>query len=281
MRACNLCMSPLCLLSIPYLLCFTGERRAAGVVGHANPSTLLDNTTGRVAKSARDVAATVVTLMRCAGGRGLHQPQKCATRREGEANAWQTFDAGLLAVQARLVRSAVHSQVFQDQLLLALCHEDYLDCEETGAGIGGPGESTTAAVPLALFWRLHESGLLPFSRLLETGEAFPSPLALGKRCGGEGQRRFCGDAGEGYMDAIVHGMRALAMQSAREARDADSPEGNAASLVSDIAKHLFDLAYRKLPIGSVGLATGRDETLSSRAARIVLDQLCCGPEVFG
>lgn len=237
-----------------------------------------------MAKAARDSAATVVTLMRCASGRGLRHPQKCsATRREDEANAWKTFDAGLLAVRARLKRSTVHSQVFQEQLLLVLRREGTLDREETGAGIDGPGESTTASVPLALFWRLHESGLLPFSRLLETGEALPSPLALGQRRGGEGQRRFCGDAGEGCMDAIVHGMRALAMQSAREAGDADSSHGNAASLVSDIAKHLFDLAYRKLTIGSGGLADGRDttETLSSRAARMVLDQLCCGSEVSG
>lgn len=230
-----------------------------------------------MAKAARDSAATVVTLMRSAGNRELCQ------RREGEADVWQILDAGILAVQARLARSAVHSQVFQAQLLLALRHEDSVDFEEIGAGIGERGGSTTAAVPLALYWRLHESGLLPFSRLLEAGEALPSPLALGQRRGGEGQLTFCSDAGGGYMDAIVHGMRALAMQSAREAGNAEYPQGGAASLVSDVAKHLFDLAYRNLPIGSGGLATGSDatEALSSRAARMVLDQLCCSPEVFG
>lgn len=276
-------VSPLFSLSITYLPCFTGERRAAGFVGNASPSTLLDNTTGRIAKAARDLAATVVALVRSAGGRDLRQPQRCSSaRRQGEANAWQTFDSGILVVQARLTRDAVDSQVFQEQLLLALRHENSTDDEEQGPGVGERGKSTTAAVPLALYWRLHESGLLPFSRLLEAREAFSPPLTLGQRRGG-GAQRFCNDAGEGYMDVIIHGIRALAMQSAREAGDAGSPPGDAASLVSDIAKHLFDLAYRKLPNGSRGLATGRDttEALSSSAARIVLDQLCCGPEVYG
>lgn len=251
------------------------------MVGNTNPSTLLENTTGRVAKAARELAATVVALMHSAGDR---QSQRCsAARREGEMNAWQTFDAGILAVQASLARHVVHSQVFQEHLLLALRHEYSIDGEGRGASIGERGESTTAAVPLALFWRLHESGLLPFSRLLEAGEALPSPHALGHRRGGEGPRRFCIDTSEGYIDAIVHGMRAMAMQSARKAGDVDSTRGDAFSLVSNIAKHLFDLAYRKLPIGSGELATGRNttEALSSRTARIVLDQLCCGPEVFG
>lgn len=206
---------------------------------------MLDRTSGRVAEAARESAAAVVDLLRSAGGR------------KGETNVGQMLDAGLFAIRAQLTRDAVHSQVFQAQLLLALRHEEFLYCEERDASIGEPA--------LALFWRLHESGLLPFSKMLEANEALPS-LALGHRRGSEGQRQ-CGE------DTIVSGMRALALQSARRAGDADSLQGDAAVTVSDIAKHLFDVAYRTPSPGS--------KPVACRAARAVLDQLCCGQDMFG
>lgn len=225
--------------NLPFIFC-TGDPRAAAVVGKVKPSTLLDKTSGRVAEAARDSAAAVIGLLRSAGNR------------RGE------IDAGLLAVRAQLTRDAVHSQVFQAQLLLALRHEESANCEGKCAGIGEPA--------LALYWRLHESGLLPFSKMLEANEALPS-LALGHQRGGDGQRQ-CGE------HTIVSGMRALALQSARRPGDTNSPQEDAtAVIVSDVAKHLFDVAYRTLSPGS--------EPIASRAARAVLDQLCCGQEMFG
>lgn len=224
----------------------TGAPRAAVVVGKVKPSALLDRTSGRVAEAARDSAAAVVDLLRS------------TCNRKGETNVGQMLDAGLLAVRAQLTREAVHSQDFQAQLLLALRHEEFLCCEGTDAGIGKSA--------LALYWRLHESGLLPFSKMLEVKEALPS-LALGHRRGGEGQRQQCGE------DTIVSGMRALALQSARRAGGTDSPQGDATVIVSDVAKHLFDVAYRTPSPGP--------EPIASRAARAVLDQLCCGQEMFG
>ena len=233
-----------CLASCRYSL-GTGEPRAAAVVSKVKPSILLDRTSGRVAEAARESAAAVVDLLRS------------ARNRKGESNVWQMLDAGLFAVRAQLTRDAVHSQVFQAQLLLALRHEEFLYCEERVAGIGEPA--------LALYWRLHESGLLPFSKMLEANEALPSS-ALGHQRGGEGQRP-CGE------DTIVSGMRGLALQSARTAGDADSPQGDASVVVSDISKHLFDVAYRTPSPGS--------KPFASRAARAVLDQLCCGQGMFG
>lgn len=210
---------------------------------------MLEKTSGKVAEAARDSAAAVVGLLRRAGNR------------EGESNAGQMVDAELLAVRAQLTRDAVLSQVFQTQLVLALRREESLWCEERGAGIGEPA--------VALFWRLHESGLLPLSKILETNEITPS-LALGHRRGGEGQRQY----GE---DTIVSGMRALALQSSRrssrQAHGAASLQGDSTVIMSDIAKHLFDVAYRTLTPGS--------EPIASKAAKAVLDQLCCGQEMFG
>lgn len=223
----------------------TGESRAAAVVSKVKPSTLLDRRSGRVAKAARDSTVAVVNLLRSAGNR------------KGETNVVQMLDAGLVAVRRQLSHDAVHFQVFQAQLLLALRHEEFLYNGERDVGIGEP--------VLALYWRLHESGLLPFSKMLEANEALPS-LALGHRRGGEGQRQ-CGE------DTIVSGMRALALQSARRPDDTESPQGDATVIVSDIANHLFDVAYRMPSPGS--------EPIASRAARAVLDQLCCGQEIFG
>lgn len=227
------------------LWCFcTDEPRAAAVVGKVKPSALLDRTSGRVAQAARDSAAAVVDLLRSAGSRN------------GGTNVWQVLDDGLLAARAQLMRDAVDSQIFQGQLLLALRQEESLHCEEKEAGVGEPA--------LALYWRLHESELLPFSKMLEANEALPG-LALGHSGGVEGQRQ-CGE------DTIVSGIRALASQCAR-AGDTDSPLGGAAVIVSDIAKHVFDLAYRTPSPDS--------EPIASRAARAMLDQLCCGQEMLG
>lgn len=206
------------------------------------PSTLLDKTSGRAAKAARDSTAAVVGLLRN------------ASSRKGETNVGQMLGAGLLAVRAQLTRDAVHSQVFQAHLLLALRHEECINCEGIDAGNGEPA--------LAWYWRLHESGLLPFSKMLEANDILPS-LALGHRHGGEDQRR-CGE------DTIVSGMRALALQSAGRAVDSQQ---DATVVVADVAKHVFDVAYRTRSPGS--------EPIASRAARAVLDQLCCGQEMFG
>lgn len=213
------------------------EPRAAAVVGNVNPSKVLDITSGKAAKAARDSAASIVALMRCTAST------------KGGNILWQRFDAGVREIQAQLSRDAVQSHVFQEQLLLAISRgEGSVHGEERGAGV----EEQT----LALYWRLHESGLLPLSKMLEATEALP--------CGGEGQRRFC--------EYAVSGMRALALQSSR-AGGAGFPREHAAALVSDVAKHLFDLAYRVRSQGS--------GALTARAARMMLDQLCCGQQLLG
>lgn len=162
---------------------------------------------------------------------------------------WQKFDAGVREVQSQLSRDAVHSQDFQQKLLLAISRgEETIHCEKRGTGVDEQA--------LAVYWRLHQSGLLSFSKMLEAHEALPG--------GGEGQRQFCED--------VVAGMRALALQSSREVGGAGLSRAEAAALVSDVAKHLFDLAYRTLPQGS--------EALTSRVARMMLDQLCCGQQLL-
>ncbi|CAM9923426.1 unnamed protein product [Scytosiphon promiscuus] len=258
-----------------------GRDSAAEIVSNANPSALVDNLSGRVAKVARDAAATVVALMRNASG--VKENKQREDAESGQINLWHVFNAGLLEVQANLARNAIRSQVFQDELLLAL-HREEFGHPETEAGTGesqrwprkaGRDErrGERQAVPLALYWRLHESGLLPLSRLLEATEALLSPLTGGQECGVEGERRIFG----GPLDAIVHDivrdMRYLAVQSAR--KEAYSNEGGSAHVLSGVAKHLFDLAYRKCAVGS------EKPTATSRAARTILDQLCCGPQVFG
>lgn len=219
------------------VICLIREPRAAAIVGNIKPSIVLDKT-GRAAKAARDSAASVVALMRYT-----------ASTKAGKI-VKERFDAGVREIQAQLARDAVQSHVFQEHLLLAISRgEETGRGEERGAGV----EEQT----LALFWRLHESGLLPFSKMLEANEALP--------CGGEGRRRFC--------EYAVSGMRALALQSSRDGGGAGLPREEAAALVSAVAKHLFDLAYRARSQGS--------EALTARAARMMLDQLCCGQQLLG
>lgn len=224
---------------------------------------------------ARDSAAAVVALMRSAGNRDL-----CLESDE-EANLWEAFDAGLLAVQAELARGSVSSQVFQAQLLSTLRRGDPLRCEERGTGRRRGGGCPP--VPLALYWRLHKLTLLPLSRLLEANESLlPSPGDLGRHRSCEDQRRFFGGLHGDSVEAIVEDMRALAARPSGD-EDSASRRGEAAALVSEVAKHLFDLAYREGPSRSGGPADGISTTgaLASRAARTVLDRLCCDAKVFG
>ncbi|CAM9413171.1 unnamed protein product [Ectocarpus sp. 12 AP-2014] len=252
------------------------RQSAAEVVGNVNPCTILDSTCGQVAEVARDSAAAVVALMRNASNRELGRGSD-----EEAKNLWEAFDAGLLAVQAQLARGSVSSQVFQTQLLSTLQRGDPLLCEETGTGRRRGGECPP--VPLALYWRLHKLALLPLSRLLEAKELLPSPGDLGQHRSCEDQRRFFGGLHGDYLEAIVEDMRALAARSSGNEDRGDSRRGEAAALVSEVATHLFDLAYREGPSRSGGPADGINTTgaLASRAARTVLDRLCCDAKVFG
>ncbi|CAM9570933.1 unnamed protein product [Ectocarpus sp. 6 AP-2014] len=249
---------------------------AAEVVGNVNPCTILDSTCGQVAKVARDSAAAVVALMRNASNREL-----CRGSDEEATNLWEAFDAGLLAVQAQLARGFVSSQVFQTQLLSTLRRGDPLRCEERGTGRRRGGECPP--VPLALYWRLHKLALLPLSRLLEANESLLSPEDLGRHRSCEDQGRFFGGLHGDSVEAIVEDVRALAARSSGDEDSSDSRRGEAAALVSEVATHLFDLAYREGPSRSGGPADGIITTgaLVSRAARTVLDRLCCDAKVFG
>lgn len=198
-----------------------------------------------------------------------------------EANSWQAFDAGLLAVQAGLAEGSVSSQVFQTQLLSTLRRGDPLRCEERGTGRRRGAECPP--VPLALYWRLHKLALLPLSRLLEANESLLSPGDLGRHRSWEDQRTFFGGLHGDPLGAIVEDMRALAARSSGDEDSSDSRRGEAAALVSEVATHLFDLAYREGPSRSGGPADEINTTgaLASRAARTVLDRLCCDAKVFG
>lgn len=228
------------------------------------------------------------------------------------AEQWRRFTAGLEEVRVRLARSVVPTQVLQEHLLLALRRD---------ASIAHtPGGSDRSPRAVAVLWHLHESGLLPLSRLLEANEMFPFSFFAGHhRSGGDSQRGGeLGECCEDCTDFIVHDMRTLVMESAGQTdhhsyqheggssrRDMacsklsiDEAENLGAeeetALVSRVAKYLFDLGYRKLPADLEGLAVegtttvasslGRGHTgdvLSCRAARRILDRLCCGPEMFG
>lgn len=297
--------------------------RAATVVGSVNACTLLDNTSGRVTKAAHESVAAVVSLVRASsiGARKRRRPQEhpprgapvgCAVADAG-AHRWRTFDAGLQEVRAQLARHNVLSQVFQAQLLLALRSEDFTNNggrggvadrerhhQGAGAGalrdsghsvqdlLGAPVEprSGSARRPLDIHWRLHTSGLLPLSRLLEANEVSPAPFLLGHLYSDEGERGSFEEPAEDCTDTIVQDIRALVAQPA--SREAGGPDHqlreDAAALVSDVVKHLFDVGYRNPSAGFndlAGAGSNTGDALSSRAARRVLDQLCCGPELFG
>lgn len=296
--------------------------RAAAVVGSVNPRALLDNTSGRVAKAAHESVAAVVSIVRTSSilTRKRRRPQEhapggapvgCAVD-DGGAHQWRSFEAGLQEVRAQLTRHNVPSQVFQAQLLLALRREDFTDhgrrgvvadkerrrravgaCafRDSGHSIqglsGAPAEprSGNARRPLEIYWRLHTSGLLPLSRLLEANEVSPSPFLLGHLYANEGERASFEAPAEDCTDTITQDIRALVAQSAsREAHGPDHQLGDAAALVSDVVKLLFDVGYRNTPAGFnvlAGAGSNTGDALSSRAARRVLDQLCCGPEMFG
>ncbi|CAM9517723.1 unnamed protein product, partial [Ectocarpus sp. 8 AP-2014] len=248
---------------------------AAEVVGNVKPCTILDGACGQVAEVARDSAAAVVALMRNASNREL-----CRGSDEEATNLWEAFDAGLLAVQAQLARGFVSSQVFQTQLLSTLRRGDPLRCGERDTGRRRGGECPP--VPLALYWRLHKLALLPLSRLLEANESLPSYGNLGRHHSCEDQRTYFGGLHGDSLEAIVEDMRTLAARSSGD-EDSDSRRGEAAALVSEVATHIFDLAYREGPSRSGGPADGINTTgaLASRAARTVLDRLCCDAKVFG
>lgn len=283
------------------------ECRAAEIVGHANPSTLIDNTSGRVAKAARELAAEVVDIIRCLSSRKDRGPQTSSVQGRGQEQS-RVFDTGLLEVRAQLARDGVPSQLFQAQLLLALRHEKSREeaaddkIPSTEGTLGKDEGAGSSSVPpprasggargeccppssLTIYWWLHKSGLLPMSRLLEANETLPPPSAVPHRCVREGQRDSFAEPVEDWVDIIVQDFRALAGQPGREAGDPDSRNGYTAAdadLVSDVAKYLFDLGYREVPsFEDVGSGGNAEDALSRRAARRVLDRLCCGPELFG
>lgn len=285
--------------------------RAAEVVGKANPSTVLDNTSGNAAHGARKSAAAVVALVR-----SFDDVKECSqlpveqatdisrgSRDEGH-DRWRSFDAGLRDTKTDLVQKAIPAQLFQGLLLSALRHECRakhdgrvaLPNEDGCQEEGGPqhrGEltsvkrrSTGSVVSIALLWRLHEAGLLPLSKVLEASELSPTSFSLGTRNHAESS----GD----FVSTIVQDMRVLAARSTEESGGPDRQKGEVATaLIANVTRHLFDVGYRKCPVkvddqADLGSTTGvgawrkeySGETLSSSAARRALDQLCSGPDML-
>lgn len=280
---------------------------AAETVRNAKASALLETTSGTVAIMARESAAGVVALMR-----------SCLPHQRGNGNArargmdgWRAFSAGLANIQVQLAERSVPSHVFQTQLLSTLRHEDagaqHSRVFSTAADASGEkddesrlwssGRINASPCRLAVIWRLHESGLLPLCRLLEANETMPAHYFLA----GDLFGASCEDA----TDGLVRDMQALALQAAPsnesdenrqgerrsyvqhgENVDGSPGGGEAATLLADVARYLFDLAYRKLHEGNASgfsWASGGQvgEALSSTAARRVLDRLCCGPDTLG
>lgn len=221
---------------------------------------------------------------------------------------WRIFDAGLAEIQSRLTLNKIPSRVFQDQLIASLRCQNIREKVQIDGGaslrnggadpICGPVNPTSCAVtnqegpngwsprPLCVLWRLHDAGLLPLFRLLETSEMAPSPFDTRFRGGGEGLSDSLEEPLEDFADTIVRDFRELARESSENTdrlghlRHWDS---EASSPLMDIAQHLFDIAYHKLPDESGALVGEKQsgEALSTRAARRVLDRLCCGMEFFG
>lgn len=269
---------------IPFAL----PRSAAAVVSNANPSTLLDRNTGRVAAAARESAAVAAALVRTVShrycisqGTSSRVVDKGSAVHNRGADRWGRFDAGLQEVQAQLDRKAVPSHVFQAQLLSILRHEDFM---AQPLGVGTVCEDLTEeqdAVDLtvhrlAAVWRLHVFGLLPLSRLLEAHETSPTRFFVGRGS-------VAGEQHHGWLDEIGRGM--LLSASHLHAHMGSVPP-NAAAIFGDVARYLFDLGYPALPVGGtvdhINCAGGGQaaDSLSSRAARRVLDRLCSGPDVF-
>lgn len=279
--------------------------RAAETVRTAKASAVLESTSGTVAVTVRESAAGVAALM-----------QSCLPHHQGKANAhppgvngWCTFDAGLSEIQEQLATQSVPTHVFQRQLLLTLRNEDAVvqqALEMSGSataqrggdsGIRLSGRIDEWPYRLNVIWRLHESSILPLCRLLEANETLPAHYFLG----GGSWKSPCEDC----TDGLVRDMRALALQASRQnqsdgnqrselrhdAMDRKNPGGTAgreeaATLLADVGRYLFDLSYRKAHGGnpnSGSLVGGGyiGETLSSTAARRVLDRLCCGRDILG
>lgn len=247
----------------------------------------------------------------------------CGTDNRKCCQDTEILDAGLEVVNAQLVHDSVPAQVFQAHLLVALRQKGFM--EHTGwetvpgdvgsragarVSLGGDvghtfvtpkgaadkrhGEYPSAPTRLAIFWRLHESGLLPLWRILEANEALRSPFAFGHSENHERPRGVVGELWNDCTEAIVQDMRALIAQSVIEVTNAILQQKRAVVLVLDVTKYLFDIGYRKCYTNfegkaAVGKAISpssvrnefKGEALASKAARKVLDRLCCGPEMFG
>lgn len=220
------------------------------------------------------------------------------------ARRWRIFDARLTEIQSRLSRNKIPSRVFQDQLIASLrCQEKVqVDADRDTSlpnGDADPVYGTTSCVatdqegpngwsprPLCVLWRLHDVGLLPLFRLLEASEMAPSPFDTGFRGGGEGLSDSLEEPFKDFADTIVGDMRELACECAENANRLGHRRhqvNEVSSPLMDIAQHLFDIAYHKLPDESGAMVGGKQsgEALSTRAARRVLDRLCCGKEFFG
>lgn len=216
------------------------------------------------------------------------------------ARCWRIFDAGLAEIQSKLSRNTIPSRVFQDKLIARLrCQEKVQidrkdtilqngDADPTSCGVtnqeGGPNGWSLR--PLCVLWRLHDAGLLPLFRLLEASEMAPSPFDTGFRGGGEGLSDSLEETHEDFADTIVRDFRELAREFAENTDRLGHrrhQDNEVSSPLMDIAQHLFDIAYHKLPDESGALVGGKQsgEALSTRAARRVLDRLCCGKEFFG
>lgn len=276
---------------------------------------LLDRASGKVAVAAREQAAAVIALMRsyvqqnqglCGGV--LEPAMNC-----GRPAGCRDISPGLEKVRAQLAQQRIPSHVFHTELLSALRHEK-VEVQHGSAVCTNVGEKrpTSGFEPcggwrkwphrLTAMWDLHKSGLLTLSRLLEANETLPAYYFLG------GEDNF----GAPLEDSVIHDMRALALRAASsdgadyhrhvdpprehpasinrvqggETMNAAPGQAEAEALLADIARHLFDLACGNCTGGDTGglnLLRGRQsgEALSSRAARRVLDRLCCGTDMFG
>lgn len=239
-----------------------------------------------------------------------HGKPKPSLKDSGKSG-WEGVDAELIDICAQLAGAAIPAEVFHARLLAAVQYNQVLDRPEVKTA--GDCHSKVlsvregATLHLGAVWRLHESGLLPLSRLLEMNETSAARSCVGSGVG-------IGERFEDWSDGFIRSMRVLASEwvqvAASEGHREDTARANkagveqsyfngepgkkeASTLVADIARHLFDLGYRSSPTSSMNRPIGSNadwivhaargptaQALSSKAAKKVLDQLCCESEMF-
>ncbi|CAM9649732.1 unnamed protein product [Choristocarpus tenellus] len=266
---------------------------AATAVDRVSQSMRLEDSLDQTVLSAKELSASVVAMVCGTLSSSHHQrsgtPVPMMVNRGQKEYNFKNLDEYLIKVRGELDRRGISSKMFQAQLLLDLQAEAHrfqgapstreplskeVRTKERGGVCPGAEESYTycreAPSLLGIVWRLHESGLLPMSRLLEAEEALPPP-----------NLRTPEDLLGNFSDTLVDEMKRLTLPPpwdgsrqvtrahthpfAESVPLADGSGGarvgqssNDRKLFTNIAKYLFDLGYGYCHVTGAPLALGRD-----------------------